>query len=328
MDPTLISTITSTAISFLIPYLKSLVDEFAKGIGKQAGAKTTDVLFDKTKNLYDLVKPKFEQEKTTSDLIDNFEKNPTDPKTQSVVEYHLSQYLLGDSNLLQKLSRSVHDLEQIRREQINSNVANANTAFQAGSISGGTNIGTAFFVSGPDSSKAIDQIKDLISPTRDEQKNKPTTKPKNSIEVGVKSNRFKKSFKFHVEKDLYISEFADVVIGKLNLPETKPFPELMMRFDFAYQMSYNGKLVPNSKLSDLGVVDGERVELMITTIWVDEIEEKEYEEATQGAIKYEGNQIQELIKRDVAKRARGRITETFIESLANATFAYVDNLEI
>ena len=327
MDPTLVSTITSTAISFLIPYLKSLVDEFAKGIGKQAGAKTTDVLFDKTKNLYDLVKPKFEQEKTTSDLIDNFEKNPTDPKTQSVVEYHLSQYLLGDSDLLQKLSRSVHELEQIRREQINSNVANANTAFQAGTISWGTNIGTAFFVSGSDS-KALDQIIERISPAYDDQKSKPVAKPKNLIEVGVKSNRFKKSFKFHVEKDLYISEFADIIIDRLNLPQTKPFPELMIRFDFAYQMSYNGKLVSNSRLADLGIVDGERVELMITTIWVDEIEEKEYEEATQGAIQYDSNQIQELIKRDVAKRARGRITETFIESLANTTFAYVENLEI
>ena len=58
------------------------------------------------------------------------------------------------------------------------------------------------------------------------------------------------------------------------------------------------------------------------------IEEKEYEEATQGAIQYDSNQIQELIKRDVAKRARGRITETFRESLANTTFAYVENLEI
>ena len=328
MDPTLISTITSTAISFLIPYLKSLVDEFAKGIGKQAGTKTTDVLFDKTKNLYDLVKPKFEQEKTTSDLIDNFEKNPTDPKTQSVVEYHLSQYLLSDSDLLQKLSRSVHELEQIRREQINSNVANANTAFQAGSISGGTNIGTAFFVSGSDPSKAIDQIKEFIAQNYDDQKNKPVAKPNNLIEVGVKSNRFKKSFKFRVEKDLYISEFADIIMERLNLLQTKPFPELMIRFDFAYQMSYNGKLVSNSRLSDLGIVNGERVELMITTIWVDEIEEKEYEEATQGAIQYDSNQIQELIKRDVAKRARGRITETFIESLANTTFAYVENLEI
>ena len=183
-------------------------------------------------------------------------------------------------------------------------------------------------MSGSDPSKAIDQIKEFIAPIYDDQKNKPVAKPKNLIEVGVKSNRFKKSFKFRVEKDLYISEFADIIMERLNLLQTKPFPELMIRFDFAYQMSYNGKLVSNSRLSDLGIVNGERVELMITTIWVDEIEEKEYEEATQGAIQYDSNQIQELIKRDVAKRARGRITETFIESLANTTFAYVENLEI
>lgn len=325
-SPVLISTIASSAISFLIPYLKSLADEFAKGIGKEAGTKITDALIDKNKKLYDVVKQKFNKEKATSELIENFEKNPTEAKTQSVVEYHLGEFLKSDLGFAGAVSSLVKELTRLQIDQANTNIAETNKGFQAGSISGtSTNIGNVIILDS-NSDAALAKLSNIIGDKKlNEQKEKISL---NLIEVLLKSNRFQRTIKFPVDKGISVSDFLDLVIEKLSLPQTKSFPELMIRFEFSYSLSYQGKLLPNARFSRLGIIDGEKVELLVQTIWVDEIEEKELEEATQGNIQYGNEQIQELVKRDMIKRTRGRVTEAFIESLADATFAFVDSSNI
>lgn len=153
------------------------------------------------------------------------------------------------------------------------------------------------------------------------------------IKVIVKSNRFGRKVQFQVPHDMSISAFIDVVVAVLKLPWSKSVDELMISFRFSYSVVFSEKKISlNKTLRDAGISDGAEVQLSITSIWTDEIEEAEQRKAEVHQERYYfitpsmGGSMQELAKHEAARQARGILTQSRIKSLADKYFAYIDEI--
>lgn len=148
------------------------------------------------------------------------------------------------------------------------------------------------------------------------------------IKVVVKSNRFGRKVQFKVPHSMSISAFIDLVVEVLKLPWSKPVDELMISFSFSYSVVFGEEKIPlNKTLLDAGISDGDEVQLSITSIWTDKIEEAEQREAESGPVMYEmGGRMRELAKREAARQARGTLTQSRIKALTDRYFAYIDEI--
>lgn len=143
------------------------------------------------------------------------------------------------------------------------------------------------------------------------------------IKVVVKSNRFGRKVQFQVPHGITIGAFIDLVVDVLRLPWSKPIDELMISFDFSYSVVFGGKKLPlNQTLRDAGISDGDELQLSITAIWRDKIEEQEQRMKD---VQYLAT-AKTLQKLENGRKARGTLTQGKIKALADSCFAFVDNI--
>jgi hypothetical protein len=104
MDTTVIATIASATISLLVPYLKSMGEEFAKKIGEEIGSKTGETAWSKAKLLCEKVKAKFSAKPETAKVMSALEKAPDDADTQAAVRFHLKDMMTADESFAKELA--------------------------------------------------------------------------------------------------------------------------------------------------------------------------------------------------------------------------------
>jgi len=103
MDITVIATIASASVSLLVPYLKSMGEEFAKKVGEEIGSKTGETAWSKAKLLCEKVKAKFSAKPETSKVMTALEKAPDDADTQAAVRFHLKDIMTADEGFAKEL---------------------------------------------------------------------------------------------------------------------------------------------------------------------------------------------------------------------------------
>jgi hypothetical protein len=292
MDVT-IASLAGYIVSELAPYFSG----FAKDMAKEAVSK-----------LYEQIKAKFIQ-KSKADTLQEFERNPNSQDIQEDVRYYLEKYLRDDD----MFAKGIAD---IVKEYHPSTTMTANVQVRGNQEFSPNIVGEHVHIYYPAP----------VAP----QNQQPTPPVKRIDEITVyikahpKSRRFQKILDFTVVKDTRVSELLDLVIKKWNLPETSRIPEMMFEFSFGYSLSRGDEGLSDLKLSDLQIRDGDTIELGIHTLIIDQVEKVEFEESGQGPAIYNQARIDELIKRDKAKRARGTLTEERMDSFLNSFFAYID----
>lgn len=120
MDASAMATIATTAVSLLIPYLKSLREEMAKKAGEEVGAKAGETAWIKAKQLYETVKAKFTSKPDASKVINALEKKPDDEDTQAAVRFHLKDLMASDESFARELATLLKEAAE----------AGADTVFQ------------------------------------------------------------------------------------------------------------------------------------------------------------------------------------------------------
>lgn len=103
MDTTVIATIASATVSLLVPYLKSIGEEFAKKIGEEIGSKTGETAWSKAKLLCEKVKAKFSKPETAK-VMSAIEKAPDDTDTQAAMRFHLKDMMTADETFARELA--------------------------------------------------------------------------------------------------------------------------------------------------------------------------------------------------------------------------------
>jgi hypothetical protein len=103
MDTTVIATIASASVSLLVPYLKSMGEEFAKKVGEEIGSKTGETAWSKAKLLCEKVKAKFSAKPETSKVMTALEKAPDDADIQAAVRFHLKDIMTADEGFAKEL---------------------------------------------------------------------------------------------------------------------------------------------------------------------------------------------------------------------------------
>ncbi len=152
------------------------------------------------------------------------------------------------------------------------------------------------------------------------------------IKVVVKSNRFGRKLQFKVPHGITIGAFIHLVVDILQLPWSKTIDELMLSFDFSYSVVFDGKKLPlNQSLRDAGISDGDEVQLSIQAFWTDEIEKAEQAEQKEAKelgsfVWLRRSRIQELQRREIARKARGVLNQSKIKSLADGCFTFIDEI--
>lgn len=104
MDTTVIATIASATVSLLVPYLKSIGEEFAKKIGEEIGSKTGETAWSKAKLLCEKVKAKFSAKPETAKVMSAIEKVPDNTDTQAAMRFHLKDMMTADKNFARELA--------------------------------------------------------------------------------------------------------------------------------------------------------------------------------------------------------------------------------
>lgn len=284
MDATLAS-LATYIISELAPYLSG----FAKDMTREAVSK-----------LFENIKAKFAQ-KSNTESLEKFENNPNSQDTQEDIRYFLEKYLRDDAVFAKTISELVKNYHP------------------------STTMTGSFKIGGDQtfSPNIVGEHVHIYYPAPAAQPVQPTKK-NDEINVFLKSERFKRVLEFTVQKDIRVSDFLDIVLKKWNLPQVKTLPDIMFTFNFGYSLSQGDKGLPDLKFSDLGIIEGSQIELGIITQVLDEIEKIEYEEADSTHITYDQVRVNELIRRDKAKRARGKLDNERLDILINSCFSHID----
>lgn len=104
MDAITITTLASTAISLLAPYLKSVIAGAGKKAGEQVGSKAGELAWDKANQLYEIIKAKFSAKRETKKIMSSLEKSPGDSDLQAVTRFHLKNMITKDEKFAQELA--------------------------------------------------------------------------------------------------------------------------------------------------------------------------------------------------------------------------------
>lgn len=127
-----IGVLTSTVITILIPFLKSLVDGMVKKTGEEIGAKTGDYLWNRASKLHKALKTKFSSSPKAQETLTTLEKSPDNTAVQEQM-HHVLQ------NMLEKDGVFVKELTLIANENM-SNESHIKTIIN-GDVGSVTNIG-------------------------------------------------------------------------------------------------------------------------------------------------------------------------------------------
>ena len=148
------------------------------------------------------------------------------------------------------------------------------------------------------------------------------------IYVVVRSNRFGRRVKVRIPHDMKVRAFIRLLAQILNLPWKASVDQLMISFNFSYAVVFRDeKLSLSQTLREAGLNDNDEIQLSITSTWSDDIEQAEREEAKMGPVLYEmGGRMSQLAHREAARRARGRLTQRKIKSMADSFFSFVDDV--
>lgn len=331
MDAASVAVITQTAVSLLLPYLKSIGEEFAKGLGKEIGTDAGETVLQKTKKLYGAIKKKFSSNEETSTILTDFEKKPDDADVQGAIRHYLKRYIENDKTFSDEIASLVADISKI------AGTTSVSQSTIIGDVQEYVQAAEKYLKQG-DLSHSIGVVKDSVivlgddffSRLPDTQKGtvSPKTQEVQFISVNLKCNRFNRIFRLRIQKELRIEEFIELLIERIQLPEKRMLEELMIQFDFIYFLAHDEEIIsPDKSFEDAGIRNGAALELKVKGVWVDKIEEAEYEEAALGPTTYDEERVLELIRRDVAKRTRGRINQKKIESLGDSILSSVDSIE-
>lgn len=120
MDAIAISGIASAVVSLLVPFLKNLTEGMSKKAGEEIGSKASNLAWEKTRKLHELIKAKFSSTPEASKAITALEQTPEDGDTQAVVRFQLKDMLTSDNGFAKELSILLKEASD----------AGANTVFQ------------------------------------------------------------------------------------------------------------------------------------------------------------------------------------------------------
>lgn len=129
-----IGVLTSTVISILIPFLKSLVDKIAMKAGEEIGTKTGNYLWDRANTLHKAIKTKFSSSAKAQETLLALEKSPDNTVVQERMHHFLQDMLRKDAEFAKELMLIVN------RTTITSNENNLQTTIN-GDVRNVTNIG-------------------------------------------------------------------------------------------------------------------------------------------------------------------------------------------
>lgn len=104
MDAIAISGIASAVVSLLVPFLKSLVEGMSKKAGEEIGSKASNLAWEKTRKLYEIIKAKFSSTPETSKTIIALEQMPDDNDTQAAIRFQLKDMLTNDDGFAKELA--------------------------------------------------------------------------------------------------------------------------------------------------------------------------------------------------------------------------------
>ena len=143
MDAVTIGTIASTAISLLVPFLKSIVNGTAERTGEEIGAKAGNLAWEKAKQLHEVLKEKFSSKPETKKNLAVLEKTPDDKEIQSALCFQLKDIFSNDENFAKEIALILKEAsdsgaDAIFQTTITGNVKNL---IQVGDMFGDINLG-------------------------------------------------------------------------------------------------------------------------------------------------------------------------------------------
>ncbi len=112
MDTSAIATIASATVSLLVPYLKSLGEEFVKKVGGEMGTKSGDTAWNKARQLCETVKAKFTPKPEAAKIIKALESSPDDADTQAAVRFQLKEMMTQDENFAKELANVIKEASE------------------------------------------------------------------------------------------------------------------------------------------------------------------------------------------------------------------------
>jgi len=112
MDTLAITTIASTTVSLLSPYLKLVGENLAQKVGEEIGSQVGETVWNKAKQLYEMVKSRFTAQSDTAKVINALEKSPDDNDTQAAVRFHLKEMMETDSNFAKELANLLKETSE------------------------------------------------------------------------------------------------------------------------------------------------------------------------------------------------------------------------
>ena len=121
MDLAIITTIASSVVSLLSPYLVKAGEGFAQSTGKAA--------WEKTKELFQAIKNKFGNKDDSKRTLIDLEKNPNNTDFQLAVKQQLEKIMLADEDFAEKIFQllkqaSDSGVDQIFNTKVYGNVKN------------------------------------------------------------------------------------------------------------------------------------------------------------------------------------------------------------
>lgn len=142
MDAITITTLASTAVSLLIPYLKSIIEGAGKKAVEQVGSKTGELAWDKAKQLYEAIKAKFSVKRDTKKIMSSLEKTPDDSDLQAVMRFQLKEMITKDEKFAKELATILVDASKAGADVIFDTkiVGNVQKFIQIGNVDGDINL--------------------------------------------------------------------------------------------------------------------------------------------------------------------------------------------
>lgn len=120
MDAITISTIASTAVSLLVPFLKSVIEGISKKAGEEIGSKTGNLAWEKAKQLHETIMTKSSSTPEVTKIVNALEKNPDDSDTQAALRFQIKDMLAKDEHFAKELALILKEASE----------AGADTVFQ------------------------------------------------------------------------------------------------------------------------------------------------------------------------------------------------------
>lgn len=141
MDPISIA-ISSTAVSLLSPYLKTLTDKVVEKGGEAIGKAAGEVAWKKAKELYETIRKKFSGDPSAEQTLAALAKTPENKEQQAEVERLLKEAVSSDENFAKQLANILREAADAGADNVfNTNIYGEVQKFvQIGTVHGDVHI--------------------------------------------------------------------------------------------------------------------------------------------------------------------------------------------